>query len=134
MEKLTVRQIEFLETHGLPIPPTKQTASRIIGYVMKGNGANNEPTTFFERLTFLKSLQNSWQGKVVYRNDDKYLTNPGMVKHLVPRTSQEVQDWRKCNKKYHNNNCAAAFNVVVKWQNNNTTYLCLSLISRIAEE
>ncbi|MEX0650318.1 MAG: hypothetical protein WD200_04905 [Candidatus Andersenbacteria bacterium] len=83
----TKKQEAFLTGYGVDIPPTKKLSSRMISFILKGNGTKNVPDNKFGRAAFLAKAQRKWNGQRVINPSDG---REGIVKYIFPRNPDEV--------------------------------------------
>jgi len=92
MAKPTDRQIELLGQFGIPAPASKPVASKMIGYILEGNGTRggNE----FQRAGYLRETLARYLGKrVKYRGSERV----GLVTSIWPRGLVAISDLRDAN-------------------------------------
>ncbi len=85
----TPRQIEALRNMGLEPPPTKSLCSRLIGFIIKGNGTCGSDGP--ERISIAKVYYDKYVGKefLVNEGGKTYQGKNALVLYLIARTLQE---------------------------------------------
>lgn len=85
----SVRQILFLQRQKLEVPPTRNAASRLIGYILEGNGTPGSDKG--TRINIAREFQHLWVGKQVVH--PRY--GRGVVKYLLALPPDVVRYRRK---------------------------------------
>ncbi len=96
MEKSTLKQAAFIEKNGIQIPPTKSGCTRLIDFLINGNGTVGKD--FQERVQIAKQYEKDWLNKrvricrLVHADE---LGEEGTVTWLSARNADDVQFWRE---------------------------------------
>ncbi|MBI3255909.1 MAG: hypothetical protein HYZ63_02970 [Candidatus Andersenbacteria bacterium] len=83
----TPKQITALENFRIEVPPTKKLCSRMLDFILKGNGATGVPEKPFERAALLIATQRKWnRQRIKHRNSER----TGQVIYIFPRSERGV--------------------------------------------
>lgn len=127
--KITPRQKELLNQFGILPPPTKSSASDLIGFVLKGNGTGGK--TQSDRIGLVKHAQTKWIGKKVTLMGRESQT--GTVLYIRAKDSSKVYDQKIFNIDSNIKREVHPFVAHIKWEDGHTSQYSLGGIVEATE-
>jgi len=125
------KQARAIENFELHVPPSKQSASRLIFFLKHGNGTGGR--NLAERVAIAKSYENNWLGKRVRYK--KFPAQQGVVRSLCARSIDEVAMAVRDSRESNMSERRLPFTANVRWDNNTSSpTVALSFLELIKEE
>lgn len=93
MANITARQKAFLEDLEVELPPTKASASRMISFIINGNGCG--PTARQGRINLLKAIQRKFNGQIIKHREGGHPLMILRAIRVVPKTREEISEARR---------------------------------------
>lgn len=103
----TWRQQRFLQRQSIAVPPTKEEASHLIDFILRGNDTVFNGQKVGYRIRYIREMQARWVGGEVV---EKGFHLPARVTRLRMRSPQEIA---AINKRHSNRRCEQPFVLVL---------------------